>query len=283
MVRMTELALTAQRRDQLIGLLGDERRLRLEYPKVAEYFNVAAGMPQPAGEQAVAAFDFDLRFLHFMTGGARASANPYWDIVAPSVSVREGRRVVDGGTAGGSAQLAYAQLVLQAAYSYAIPSPETLAWVAEFCDGRPVVEVGAGRGYWAAQLSGAGLAVDAFELEPPDRTENVSFPRAAGQADVWHVVDALDGLRIAGRSGSVLFLCWPPGWGNAMASETLAAFEHAGGERLVYIGEPRGGRTGDDAFFDALAAGWEPAAHDASFVSWWNLADEARGWIRVRR
>lgn len=280
---MTELALTAERRAQLIGMLGDEQRLRIEYPKVAEYFTVAAGMPQPAEAQSVAAFDFDLRFLHFMTGGTAVSANPYWDIVAPSVSVRGGRRVVDGGVPGGSAQLAYAQLVLQAAYSYAIPSPETLAWVSEFCDGRPVVEVGAGRGYWAAQLSGAGLAVDAFELEPPDRAENVSFPRAPGQADVWHFVDALDGLRIASRSDCVLFLCWPPGWGNTMASEILEAFEGAGGERLVYIGEPQGGRTGDDAFFDALSARWEPASSDASFVSWWNLADQAQAWTRARR
>ncbi|WP_425394852.1 hypothetical protein [Actinospica robiniae] len=282
MDRVTELALTAERREELIGLLGDEPRLRLEYPKVAEYFNVAAAMPQPAEAQAVAAFDFDLRFLHFMTGGTAVSANPYWDIVAPSVSLRVGRRVVDGGTAEGSAQLAYAQLILQAAYSYAIPSPETLAWVAGFCDGRPVVEVGAGRGYWAAQLSGAGLAVDAFELEPPDRAENVSFPRIPGQADVWHFVAALDGLRIASRAGCVLFLCWPPGWGNTMASEILDAFEGAGGERLVYVGEPPGGRTGDDAFFDALSARWELSSSDPSFVSWWNLADQAQGWIRIR-
>lgn len=286
MVPVTNLAqplpLTAQRREQLIGLLGDEQRLRTEYPKVAEYFNVAAGMQQPAEAESVAAFDFDLRFLHFMTGGMAVSANPYWEIVAPSVSVRNGRRVVDGGAADGSAQLAYAQLILQSAYSYAIPSPETLAWVSGFCDGRPVVEVGAGRGYWAAQLSGAGLAVDAFELEPPDRVENVSFPRATGQADVWHFVDALEGLRIASRSGCVLFLCWPPGWGNTMASEILEAFERAGGERLVYIGEAKGGRTGDDAFFDALAARWVAASGDASFVSWWNLADQAQGWIRAR-
>lgn len=283
MERVTELALTAERREQLIALLGDEQRLRAEYPKVAEYFDVAAGLPQPAEAQAAAAFDFDLRFLHFMTGGASVSANPYWDLVAPSVSAQSGRRVVDGGAAGASAQLAYAQMILQATYAYAIPSPETLAWISGFCDGRPVVEVGAGRGYWAAQLHRAGLAVEAFELEPPDRTDNVSFPRAYGQADVWYLVDTLEGLRIAGRSASVLFLCWPPGWGDTMASASLDAFERAGGERLVYIGEPRGGRTADDAFFDALGARWEQASADPCFVSWWNLADQAQGWIRVRK
>ncbi len=282
MVPVTELGLTARRRDELLALLGDEPRLRAQYPKVAEYFDVAAGLPQPAGTRAPAAFDFDLRFLHYMTGGAAVSANPYWDMVAPSVSTRAGRRVVDGAAAGAGAQLAYAQLILQATYAYAIPSPRTLDWVCAFCDGRPVLELGAGRGYWAAQLHRAGLAVEAFELEPPDRVANVSFPRARGQADVWYALDPLERLRLDGRAASVLLLCWPPGWGNTMASASLDAFERAGGERLVYVGEPRGGRTGDDAFFDALAARWAPASTDPDFVSWWNLRDRAQGWVRVR-
>jgi hypothetical protein len=278
MDRVTELALTAERREQLIALLDDEQRLRAEYPKVAEYFSMAARLPEPADAGAGAAFD--LRFLHYMTGGSAASPNPYWDIVAPSVFERDGRRVVDGGAPEPSAQLAFAQLILQAAYAYAIPSPETLAWMSGFCDGRPVVELGAGRGYWAAQLRRAGLDVEAFELEPPDAVANVSFPSAEGQPDVWHEVGALEGLRFDGRERCVLLLCWPPGWGDPMASDALAAFERAGGDRLVYIGEPKGGRTGDDGFFDALAARWELASRDPRFVSWWNLEDGAQGWVR---
>ena len=46
------------------------------------------------------------------------------------------------------------------------------------------------------------------------------------------------------------------------------------------MGQPKGGMTGDDAFFDALAAGWELASEDARFVSWWNLADVAQARIR---
>jgi hypothetical protein len=117
-------------------------------------------------------------------------------------------------------------------------------------------------------------------LEPPDRFENVSFPRAGCQEDVWYRVGGLDELRSADRSDCVLFLCWPPGWGDTMASNALAAFEQAGGRRLIYIGEPRGGKTGDDAFFDALSARWSVESADARFVSWWNLADAAQGWVR---
>ncbi|WP_433758142.1 hypothetical protein [Nocardia sp. CA-135398] len=65
-----------------------------------------------------------------------------------------------------------------------------------------------------------------------------------------------------------------------MASDALAAFEAASGERLVYIGEPKGGKTADDAFFDGLTARWKLKSEDAHFVSWWNLTDRAQCWAR---
>ncbi|MEV6337189.1 hypothetical protein AB0M12_21015 [Nocardia vinacea] len=277
---MTELVLTTDRRDELAALLDDEERLRAEYPKVAQYLDTAPMLAGTGDDRADAAFD--LRFVHYMTGGRSVSANPYWEIVAPSVSACEGRRVVDGGRTRGSVRLGFAQTILQAAYAYAIPSPETIAWLTQFADGREVIELGAGRGYWAAQLTEVGVGVDAYDSEPPDKTENMSFLGAAGQSDVWHGIGDLDELaaRPSGGSDDVLFLCWPPGWGNTMASEALAAFEAGGGERLVYIGEPKGGKTGDDAFFDGLAARWKLNSEDAQFVSWWNLADRAQGWVR---
>lgn len=277
---MTELALSTDRRDELAALLGDEERLRAEYPKVAEYLDTAPKLPGTGDEQADAAFD--VRFVHYMTGGRSVSANPYWEIVAPSVSEHEGKRVVDGGRARGSVRLGFAQTILQAAYAYAIPSPETIEWLPRFAEGGKVVELGAGRGYWAAQLAGADVAIDAYDCDPPDKTQNVSFLGAAGQPDVWHGVGNLDEFAVRPTSGSddVLLLCWPPGWGNTMASDALAAFEAGGGERLVYIGEPKGGKTGDDAFFAGLAARWELKSEDTQFVSWWNLADCAQGWGR---
>lgn len=277
---MAELALTADRREELAGLLGDEQRLRTEYPKVAEYLETAPMLPGTRNDRADAAFD--LRLVHYMTGGPSTSANPYWDIVGPSVSEHQGRRVVDGGRPQGSARLGFAQTILQAAYAYAVPSPETVAWMHQFCNGRSVVEFGAGRGYWAAQLASAGLDVAAYDSEPPDRSENPSFTRAEGQADVWLSVGDLGefAARSVGSADEVLFLCWPPGWGNTMGSDALAAFEANGGRRLVYIGEPKGGKTGDEAFFDALDSRWKIETEDSKFVSWWNLADRAQGWVR---
>ncbi|WP_280294628.1 hypothetical protein [Nocardia abscessus] len=66
-----------------------------------------------------------------------------------------------------------------------------------------------------------------------------------------------------------------------MASEALELFEARGGRRLIYVGEPKGGKTGDDAFFDRLSHSWTLASQDAQFVSWWNLADMAQCWVRT--
>ncbi|MFD6159181.1 class I SAM-dependent methyltransferase [Nocardia sp. NPDC060256] len=277
---MAELTLTDERRDQLAALLADEHLLKAKYPKVADYLDTAPMLPGTGDDQADAAFD--LRFVHYMTGGEAESRNPYWDIVGPSISVRDGHRLIDGGRSQGSARLGYAQTILQAVYAYAVPAPETIAWMRSFCDGRAVVELGAGRGYWAAQLKKAGVHVDAYDVEPPDQADNVSFPGAAGQRDVWHPVEGLAGTaaRLRGAADDVLFLCWPPGWGNTMASETLEEYERAGGERIVFVGEPQGGKTADDAFFSSLASNWHLAAEDPDYVSWWNLADVAQGWTR---
>ncbi|WP_063020318.1 hypothetical protein [Nocardia niwae] len=277
---MAELALTTQRRNELAALLADEQRLNTDYPKVADYLDTAPMLPGTGDDQADAAFD--LRLVNFMTGGDTESLNPYWEIVGPSVSERDGRRVVDGGRINGSARLGYAQTILQAAYAYAIPAPETIAWMVDFCGSRSVVELGAGRGYWAAQLHHAGLKVDAYDIEPPDRAKNVSFPGASGQRDVWHPVAGLEAFadRLRSDADCTLFLCWPPGWGNTMASKALAAYEDAGGERVVFIGEPKGGKTGDDDFFDGLTSRWRLETHDQQYVSWWNLADVAQGWVR---
>jgi len=237
-------------------------------------------IPGSGDDRADAAFD--LRFVNFMTGGDTQSRNPYWDIITPSISERDGRRVIDGGRPAGSARLGFAQTILQAVYAYAVPSPETIGWMTDFCADRTVVELGAGRGYWAAQLAATGLTVDAYDSEPPDATDNISFPGASGQRDVWHRIDdrAAYSERVRDRSNHVLFMCWPPGWGNPMASTALAEFSRTGGDRLVYIGEPKGGKTADDAFFDALASEWKLESEDPQYVSWWNLADIAQGWVR---
>ncbi|WP_228836238.1 class I SAM-dependent methyltransferase [Nocardia brasiliensis] len=210
---MTGPVLTPERPTELAALLDDEQRLRTEYPKVADYLDTAPRLSGTGDSGADSAFD--LRLVHYMTGGESLTGNPYWDIVGPSVSEGKGYRNVDGGRLNGSARLGYAQTILQAVYAYAVPSPETLGWIERFGQGRKVLELGAGRGYWARQLARRGVDVAAFDSEPPDRAENVSFPGAYGQRDVWHHVGDLVEFATEAQSECLLFLCWPPGWGQS--------------------------------------------------------------------
>lgn len=140
---VAELALTAERRSELIDLPGDDDRLRAEYPTVSEYLEMSPQLAGTGNVQVDAAFE--LRIVHYMTCDRSESPNPYWDIVSPFVSERDGGRVIDGGKEDGRPRLAFAQMLLQAVYAYALPAPETLDWMATFCGGRKIVELGAGR------------------------------------------------------------------------------------------------------------------------------------------
>lgn len=113
------------------------------------------------------------------------------------------------------------------AYSWAIPSDESVLKIASYS---PMIEVGAGTGYWAWLLAQAGAKVSAY-----DQSEN-SVPR-------WFDVDLGQSDILSGRRESSLFLCWPP-YQTKMATEALHHFD---GHRVIYIGEFRG-RTADEEF-----------------------------------
>jgi len=225
-----------------------------------------------------------------MTGGT--STNPYWDIVGPAVGPSElHAREVNGGSRTTSSRLRYVQDLLQAAYAFAIPSPETLAWLVGATEGRAVVEIGAGRGYWAHQLSELGVDVRAYDNSPPGETgDNTWFPPVVGQPAVWHPVGDLSDLAVADRQARargqptehVLFLCWPPAWGHPLAANALRAYRRRGGDRLIYVGETHGDKCADPQFFEDLRDNWRLADQDPDHVVWCTLHDVAQCWTRVR-
>ena len=268
---MFATSIPEDQREELIDLLQDTARLQQEHPKLAEYLAISPELPGTGDHDRDA--QFELGMAYFMTTPA-ASDNPYWSIVSSMTSTLKGRRIVDGCSPEGTPRLAFAATVLQDVYAYAIPAPETLKWVTAFAGGQSLTDVGAGRGYWASQLARGGLTVHAYDTAPPGSSANDSF---TGDGSWYPVRDSRE-LAITGET--VLFLCWPPGWGDNMASATLAQFEAAGGSRLIYVGEQKGRKTGDDRFFAALSERWNLVETDPHFASWWNLDDRAQGWVR---
>ncbi len=113
------------------------------------------------------------------------------------------------------------------AYSWAIPNDEAVFALRELS---PLIEVGAGTGYWAWLLRQAGadvIAVDKNPQAPPHWTS---------------IVDG-DSSRSREYPNRTLFLCWPS-YQDPMAFDALRSYA---GSHVAYVGEMRG-RTADEDF-----------------------------------
>lgn len=143
-------------------------------------------------------------------------------------------------------------------WSFAIPNDAALDAIAKR---GPVVEVGAGTGYWAALLAQRGVDVLAYDYRPP---LNAGRPDACGPVQPentyvepvqYHkvIVCHPDGRVAHAYPTRTLLLVWPAI--GRMAVNALRYYEQGGGERVAYVGE-FGGCTGDEAFHARLRKAW---------------------------
>jgi hypothetical protein len=89
-------------------------------------------------------------------------------------------------------------------YSYVLPDDRSLAALAGL---GPIVEVGAGTGYWASRLRARGVDVVAIDEAPPDGERTNRYHR---RTTTWSEVMAGDHTLLTRYSDRALFLCWPP-------------------------------------------------------------------------
>lgn len=131
-------------------------------------------------------------------------------------------------------------------YSFAIPSKKAIEAIGKLS---PLIEIGAGTGYWAKLLQDVGADIKAFDIHPPDTGGHHEHfaPRTYAR------VLAGGPTQILEHPNRTLFLCWPP-LSNPMAAACLDLYL---GYHLVYIGEGSGGCTGDDHFHELLDANWD--------------------------
>jgi hypothetical protein len=132
-------------------------------------------------------------------------------------------------------------------YAFAIPSDRAIAELARLS---PLVEIGAGRGYWAYLLRQAGADVLAFDTYPPQYRDCGWWQPEDGEP--WTEILRGGPERTARYPERTLFLCWPP-YSSDMAARALRAYR---GRTLAYVGEGAGGCTGDRAFHRQLARQW---------------------------
>jgi hypothetical protein len=89
-------------------------------------------------------------------------------------------------------------------YSYVFPDDRSLAALARL---GPLIEMGAGTGYWAYRLRALGTDVVAFDQAPPDGARP---NRYHATTPTWTEVVAGDHTILTRYSDRALLLCWPP-------------------------------------------------------------------------
>jgi hypothetical protein len=126
----------------------------------------------------------------------------------------------DGGT--GSISL----LDLAQRYAYVVPDERSISLLAAL---GPIVEIGAGTGYWAYRLRARGVDVIAYDQAPPDgeRANRYHAPTTT-----WTDVVAADHTVLAEHFGRALFLCWPPLYSRL--GDCVASYD---GKTVALIGD----------------------------------------------
>jgi len=131
-------------------------------------------------------------------------------------------------------------------YSWAIPNEKVLAAIIGFS---PIVEVGAGTGYWAALLKERGADVVAYDFFPAVTGRNGYTLNESS----WMEVLSGSESAVSYHPDRALMICWPPEK-DEMAYRALRSY---GGEKLIYIGEEPPGCTADEKFHQLVQEQWK--------------------------
>jgi hypothetical protein len=139
----------------------------------------------------------------------------------------------------------FARQSLVRRFSWAIPDEDALQAIIKLS---PLIEIGAGAGYWTALLRMRGADVVAYDPSPAESGKNDYVYKSKS----WGVV--LEGSESAAayHPERTLILCWPPE-ATEMAINALRAYR---GSRLVYIGEAPPGCTANRSFHEELKEKW---------------------------
>jgi hypothetical protein len=199
--------------------------------------------------------------------------NPYWSIalLLPTSGTDRGRPELS--TFFGQPDcLPVTRDDLTYTYSFAVPSPRDIDFLVAQLDGRAVIELGAGTGYWAWQLSQRNvdvLAYDSFHWADNQLISGIQY----------HPVHRGSVEKIAEHADRVLMLCWPD-YDTPFARQALEAYS---GDEVIYIGEGWGGCTGDDAFGEMLAEKWEHVASSPGHVNYYGIHSDVGVYRRAQR
>lgn len=190
-----------------------------------------------------------------------AIENPYFDEVAGGVTVGTCRGTY---SAHGVEVLRHREELVQE-YSWAIPNLEAIETIAEY---GPIVEVGAGTGYWAWCLDQLDVVVAATDADPPKPVDQHRHVAS------WDARSRVYSMNVQ-EPDATLLLVWPP-LDDPMAADVLEAYT---GDVFLYVGEGRGGCTADERFHELLFAEWE-LDRTVAIPTYLGRSDRLEVWVR---
>lgn len=154
-------------------------------------------------------------------------------------------------------------------YAWAIPNEEAINTLAKYS---PIVEIGAGRGYWAGLAASAGADIIAFDLNPPTQKEINSWHRHSGT--FFKVTKA--NLDVVGTYPErTLFLCWPP-HGSDVALKTIDSYK---GKTVIYVGDNGNLSAGTPQFYKELSNSFN-LIKVVDIPTWPGVYDRLEVWQR---
>jgi hypothetical protein len=127
-------------------------------------------------------------------------------------------------------------------YSFAIPNEEAIHVIKDISLDYPVIELGAGAGYWAYLIQQIGGNITPYDI---------------GDwfwGNQWTHIHQSNEEILIGKKDISLFLCWPP-YDEDMGYNCLKLFE---GPIFIYVGEGPFGCCANRKFFDLLDEEWTP-------------------------
>ncbi len=104
-------------------------------------------------------------------------------------------------------------------YSWAIPNDRALEILGHFS---PIVEIGAGKGYWASLLSQRGVDITAYDIFV-DSKNSWTTVQKGGPKVLKHIAN----------KGRTLFLCYP----DEAQDMSIECLDNYSGEYIVHVGE----------------------------------------------
>jgi len=134
-------------------------------------------------------------------------------------------------------------------FSFAIPTEEAINELIKY---NPLIEIGAGTGYWAYLINKYGGDIIAFDNnERDDEWNNVSKEKYFKKN--WFDVKYGNEKMILNFPNRTLFMCWIE-YGSEIGLECLKLYKK---NYFLYIGEDGGGCCATDSFFDYLKKHWK--------------------------